>query len=252
MKQALYQYCLELTPLEVFGTQHQKTLVISLALVICVPWLAHRYFSEIGKQRLGSFIGWVTFSGYALWGIMHFVAGTFDIGRHLPLHLCYVVGVVTPLAMTWRNHTAFEFVYYCGCSGVLQACISPADVGSYPHFDFFRFWMLHTGVILSAVYAVVVYRMQPTAKGVHRTWLIVLAYLGLAICVNLALSTNYFYICVKPPQSLLDYLGPWPWYVLVAIPLAYVLIGVGYVPVWIHRRFRNGGSREKRCRDRQA
>jgi hypothetical integral membrane protein (TIGR02206 family) len=164
---------------------------------------------------------------------LHAIAGSFALAHHLPLQLCYFVAVLTPLVMTWRFCAVFEFVYYCAFSGVLQACISPDNVAEYPHFDYFRFWMLHTGVILSAVYSVVVYRMWPTAIGVVRTWLCLLGFLGLVITVNLAFDANYFYVCVKPPESLLDFLGPWPWYVVSAIPVAFLLIGIGYVPIWI-------------------
>lgn len=246
MRQALYQYCVDLTPLEIFGVPHLITLLVGVAIVFSVPWLSRKYLDESAQQRLGRFIGWLTFSGYASWAVLHLVAGSFDLSKHLPMHLCFVVGVVTPVAMTWRNQTVFEFVYYCGFSGVLQACISPAEVASYPHFDFFRFWVLHIGVILSAVYAVVVYRMWPTAQGVLRTWLIVLGYLVVAIVVNLSLGTNYFYICTKPPKSLLDILGPWPWYVVVAIPLAYVLIGIGYIPIWVVERVRGESPKSTR------
>ena len=93
---------------------------------------------------------------------------------------------------------------------------------------------------MSAVYAVVVYRMWPTARGVVRTWLWVVAFLGLAIVVNLVFDTNYFYIRHKPPASMLDYLGPWPWYIVIAFPVAFVLIGIGYVPIWIIDRIRDG------------
>ena len=238
MRQALYRYCTQWEPLGIFDSQHLATLAMSVALVVMVPWFARMKLNDRSQQVLGSGIGWTAFAGYALWAAIHAVAGSFDVARHLPMHLCYVVAVITPLVMTWRSFTAFEFVYYCAFSGVLQACISPDECARCPHFDYFRFWMLHTGVILSAVYAVVVYRMQPTARGVLRTWLWVLAFLGLAIVVNCAFGTNYFYIRDKPPNSLLDYMGPWPWYIITAMPVAFVLIGIGYVPIWLVERLK--------------
>lgn len=237
MQQSLYHYCTEWAPLEVFGRQHLSALAVSALIVAVVPWLARTRLSEQNQTRLGTAIGWTTLMGYICWFLLHLVAGSFDSHRHLPLHLCYVVAFLTPLAMTRRHFAVFEFVYYCAFSGVLQACLSPDDVSTFPHFEFLRFWVLHTGVILSAVYAVVVYRMWPTAYGVFRTWLWLLAYLAVVIFVNLVLKTNYFYICSKPPESLLDFLGPWPWYVVIAIPVAFVLLGAGYVPIWIVERW---------------
>ena len=32
--------------------------------------------------------------------------------------------------------------------------------------------------------------------------------------IDWAVDGNYFYLRSKPPGSLLDVLGPWPWYIL--------------------------------------
>ena len=41
------------------------------------------------------------------------------------------------------------------------------------------------------------------------------AFLVIALFANLILDANYFWIMGKPPAgSLLDYMGPWPWYIL--------------------------------------
>jgi uncharacterized membrane protein YwaF len=54
-----------------------------------------------------------------------------------------------------------------------------------------------------------------------------------AIVVNLSLDANYLFICQKPPTaSLLDHLGPWPWYVLGAEVAALANFAVAYTP-WL-------------------
>ena len=231
-RDALYRYCTEWNTLEVFGDQHRLTLLVSAGLIVSVPWLARRYLNGRQQQMLGSTIGWTAMTGYTAWALLHAVAGSFDPSLHLPMHLCYFVGVITPLFMTYRLFACFEFVYYCAFSGVLQACVSPADVATYPHFDFFRFWLLHTGVLLSVVYAIAVYGMWPTWRGIVTTWLWVFVFLLVAIPVNLLLNANYLYICHKPPLSLLNYMGPWPWYVAVGCVMALFHFALAYVPIW--------------------
>ncbi|HIN03237.1 MAG TPA: TIGR02206 family membrane protein, partial [Candidatus Marinimicrobia bacterium] len=62
-------------------------------------------------------------------------------------------------------------------------------------------------------------------------------FLGLATIVNLVLDSNYFWICGKPPTaSLLDYLGPWPWYILTAEIVALLHYLVAYAPFYFIKR----------------
>ena len=55
--------------------------------------------------------------------------------------------------------------------------------------------------------------------------------------VNVLLDANYLFLREKPEgASILDALGPWPWYVIWLICLAMVLCFVCYLPFAVHRR----------------
>jgi uncharacterized membrane protein YwaF len=58
-----------------------------------------------------------------------------------------------------------------------------------------------------------------------------------ALClglINQALGSNYLYLCNKPAHSsLLDYLGPWPWYILSLELMALFVYMLCYLPVWL-------------------
>jgi uncharacterized membrane protein YwaF len=51
--------------------------------------------------------------------------------------------------------------------------------------------------------------------------------------VNTALDSNYFWIRGKPPvPSLLDYMGPWPWYIMWSEFLALGHFIIAYSPFY--------------------
>ena len=52
-----------------------------------------------------------------------------------------------------------------------------------------------------------------------------------AAAANGLLDANYMFLCAPPPTgSLLDYLGPWPWYIVGEELLALVVFAILLLP----------------------
>ena len=89
-------------------------------------------------------------------------------------------------------------------------------------------------MIIALVYASVVYGMRPKIGSIKKAFVALNIFLLASIIINLIFDANYFWICGKPPMvSLLDYLGPWPWYILAAELVALVHFVVAYIPFYI-------------------
>ena len=181
---------------------------------------------------------------------MELIAGTFDVKLHLPIHLCRLANLLIPLVMVRRSYFFYEILYFWGLSGMFQAIITPDIAAGFPHFQYWRFWFAHHGMILALIYATVVYDMRPTIASVWKSMLTMNIFLIFAIIVNLLLDANYFWICGKPVNelgehvpSLLDYLGPWPWYILAAEFVALAHFLVAFLPfIFLNRGKRTIGT----------
>ena len=69
--------------------------------------------------------------------------------------------------------------------------------------------------MVAVIYAVVVFKFKPTLISLKKAFIGLNVFLVIALFANLILNANYFWIMGKPPAgSLLDYMGPWPWYIL--------------------------------------
>jgi hypothetical integral membrane protein (TIGR02206 family) len=59
-------------------------------------------------------------------------------------------------------------------------------------------------------------------------------YMALVAPINIALGTNYMYLFEKPKEAtLMDFLGPWPWYILGLEAVGTALFFIMYSPYLI-------------------
>ena len=71
---------------------------------------------------------------------------------------------------------------------------------------------------------------RPTFKGVLKTMIILNLLLPLIFAVNVFFQGNYMFLREKPYNgSLLDYLGPYPWYILSLEGVAFFI----FVCLWL-------------------
>jgi len=232
MREWVKEYMMEPNPFILFGSDHFWATVISLILWILVPLYSKNSLSKRNQNKLGIALGFMVMSNYIIWVILEGVAGTFDMKLHLPFHLCRFANLAIPIVMIYKKNRLFQILYFWGMSGMIQGAITPDVTHGFPHFHFFRFFIGHNGMVLTLIYAIVVYELKPTLKGLWESFLGLNLFLVLAAIINFGLGSNYFWICEKPlTASLLDYLGPWPWYILVGEFVAILHYFVAYAPI---------------------
>jgi len=151
-----------------------------------------------------------------LWFAWNYSTGQWNLQTILPLHLCSVMVYVGAAALITKSQALYEPLYFLGISGAFQALMTP-NLGPYgfPHFRFLSSFISH-GLILSApIYLTIVERMRPTWASLWRTVLVANLYLVFVGVVNWLTGSNYVYLARKPETAtVLDALGPWPWYIV--------------------------------------
>jgi hypothetical integral membrane protein (TIGR02206 family) len=80
-------------------------------------------------------------------------------------------------------------------------------------------------------------RYRPHWSSIKRVFIWVNIYLIIVTIINLLIGSNYLYTLHKPHIiTLLDFLGPWPWYLLSAELIALILFLILYSPYAITDR----------------
>ncbi|MFD0828891.1 YwaF family protein [Neobacillus sp. M.A.Huq-85] len=239
--QKYFQIPSKLDSFRLFSVQH--LLTIGIIFVLCfLLFVMRKELKKNRNQRIFRFSLAILLVAsdvsYHLWLIKEHA---WSIRRDLPLHLSDLVVILAVVMLLLRSYKLFQFMYFAALGSSIQALLTPSlDRFSFPHFRYIEFFVSHGGVVLACLFMVAAFHYRPTIFSMWVTILLVNLY---AICVfvlNKLLGANYLYIMKKPESaSLLDYLGPWPWY-LLSLELVMILsFYILYSPFWIKRRYQH-------------
>jgi hypothetical integral membrane protein (TIGR02206 family) len=150
--------------------------------------------------------------------------GEWSVEVNLPFQLTDAVTVVAAAALWRRAPLLVELTYFWALSASLQAVITP-DLGQdFPDLLYFTYFAAHSGAIAAACMLVFGARRAPRPGAVARVYAITAAFAGCAAIATVASGGNYMFLRRKPVRgSLLDFMGPWPLYILAGAVLALVL-----------------------------
>ena len=233
-------------PFVTFSAAHLVALGVTLAVALLVPLAARRYIDHAWQGRIGT--------GLAVVMVVHeilriaMLVAVFDrplIG-HLPLHLCGAALILGAIMLWRRNYRLYEVAYFWALGGGLAAILTPDIPFGFPHPWFIVFFTGHSLAPLAVLYATFVYGWRPRLRSVGIALAATVAYAALIYPVNLLLGTNYLYLVHKPYQpSPIDYLGPWPWYLLGLTAITAALCLLLYLPFGLTAERSAGGSKHR-------
>jgi hypothetical integral membrane protein (TIGR02206 family) len=137
---------------------------------------------------------------------------------------CDFAWLVAGVALLTGRARWSALLYYWGLTLSLQGVLTPDLADVFPDPQFFGYWVRHLAPVWAAVYLVGA-RVGPTWRGYRFVLALTTLWAATVMVLNARFGSNYGYLNAKPvTHSLLDFLGPWPWYVLVEA----VLIVVGW------------------------
>ena len=158
----------------------------------------------------------------------------------LPMQLCDWASVACIFALVWRHQLAYELAYFWGLSGTLQALLTPDVKEAFPDPLFISFFVSHCGILIAVFFMTWGLKRRPLPGSVWRAWLWSQLYLmtaGLVDWLFHAHQANFGYLDDKPANgSLMNFFGPWPWYILVLEALSLIFYAGFYLPFWLADR----------------
>lgn len=216
---------------ETFSWDHFHGLIYILIIGFLSIMIARKYLDFRQQVILGVLLS--IFPLVAVLARMYYTyrLGTFTIQDELPLHLCRTLALIMPFALAYKNDTWLGIGYFCILGGTLQALITPDLYHTLPHFSYYVYFIVHTGLFILPFYYMFVFGFRPTKRDLWNTMIFLNAYMIVTFIVNYAIDANYFYTLRKPISATpLDYFGPWPIYLIVVEILALLVFFILYLP----------------------
>jgi hypothetical integral membrane protein (TIGR02206 family) len=203
---------------EDYGGTHLVMLAIFVAAVGPLIRFGRTHRRDGAARRLAKVLAILIPAFTIPMQVVDFVTN-FDIDVTLPFHLCDLAWPAAAVAL-WTGHPYFVgLTYFWGLTLTIQAIITPSLAEPFPEPRFFAYWGMHCLVVWSALYLVWGLGLTPGWREYGTTLLTTLTWLVVAAGFNIVADTNYGYLCRKPTASILDFLGPWPWYVAAEVAL---------------------------------
>jgi hypothetical integral membrane protein (TIGR02206 family) len=224
------------TDFHLFGKQHLIMVALTLGLAFGLAFFAKRRLSERQQVRLSRTMTVIMAIAVLGWIFIQLALGYFNYKTDLPFDICNITALLLPFLMWTPRHRIHEVLYFWILAGTMQAVLTPHLFEGFPHYTFVKYWLVHGGLVVFAVYATLVFDLRPTWKSLWRSFLMLQAYIVFLFCINLLLGSNYAYLMGKPPTaSALDYLGDYPWYLLTSECVALALFVLLLLPVMRYR-----------------
>jgi hypothetical integral membrane protein (TIGR02206 family) len=222
---------------EAFGWSHAGAVAVLVAVTAALVVVGRRYRGSPVERRLSQGLAGVFAAFLVPVQAYYLLPGQGEIKHALPLQLCDLATMCAVWALWTHSSTAFALTYFWGLTLTAQAFVSPElTAPDFPSLPFMSFFGMHSLVLWTAIFLTWGVGLRPDWRSYRTAVLVTVGWGVVMFGFNQAAGTNYGFLTAKPlAASLLDVLGPWPWYLLSELVLGAAAWALITWP-WVRRR----------------
>jgi hypothetical integral membrane protein (TIGR02206 family) len=214
---------------EAFTPEHGLLLLLLLAGAGVLGVVGSRQRGRTGEERFRRTFAVLIPVFTIPFQVLQLLPDDFNLGTSLPLQVCDLSWIVAVHALWTRDGRAISLLYFWALVLDMQAAVTPSLGQTFPDPRYFMFWGMHFLTIWAAVYLVCL-AGGPGWRTYRLALVVTAAWAATVMVFNAVSGTNYGYLARKPAtSSMLDLMGPWPWYIAVE---ALVLVVVWALMTW--------------------
>lgn len=211
-----------------FGLLHLVTVVIVVAIIALATWWG-RSRTHDEARRFGRVLGVTLLVYYAIEGFVRVTWLHTPPIFLVPGELCSALFFIGAFALLTEHAVAFEVLFFWTFAGTIHALVTPTPNEGFPSLEYVRYFACHGLLVLVATYAVLALDRPMTWRSLVRAAIALQLWEFLVALFDWAFDQNFMYLRRPPPSpTLIDSLGPWPWY-LVSLEL----VAIASFALWL-------------------
>ncbi|SES01327.1 conserved hypothetical integral membrane protein TIGR02206 [Gracilibacillus ureilyticus] len=223
-------------PFQAFSLSHLFMILLTLVLLVFMYFFRdpiRKKYKRLVKYSLIAFLllGEIFFH---LWYLLH---DRWDVVINLPFQLCSISLYLCTIMLLTRSYRVFEVSFFVSMTGAFIAILTPELFFGFPHLRFFQFFLAHIAIVLACFYMIWIEEYKPSFRSVIKAFVVLNIMAFFVFIVNKMIGSNYMFLARKPSNaSIIDFLGPYPWYILSLEVIAFSIFLLLYFVFFKRRR----------------
>lgn len=191
------------------------TIICVFVLIFAVLFIGNK-IEKSKKTLYAKVLALIMLGFYIANHVILISIGKWELSKELPFHLCSISGLICCFIMFVPENSRqflFEFLFYCGIIGGVQAILTPLilDYGGY-NFFYIQFFFKHAMIIAFPIYLRNNLGMKLTKFSWLKSFLVLNVLMIILIQINNILGSNYMYVNTPPAVKNPLVIGEWPTY----------------------------------------
>lgn len=216
-------------PFNMWETAHVITIGFALICFACVFIFQKSLKPYRRKTRLT--VGWTLLISRLSLDYWYISNDQWYVSSSLPFELCSIASIMCAIMLLTKSKVLFEVFYFIAIGGAIQAILTPELLLGFPQYRFIQFFLDHTLLIMAPLIMISLYNYTITFKSLIKSFLTLNLIAVLVYIINHLINANYMFLMHKPrTASIIDYLGPYPYYILSLEAVAFMMFMILYLP----------------------
>lgn len=224
-------------PFSLWSITHGAPILIYFLFATTIVWYAKNKLTKPAQKKVLIYLSLLPLAALVIQNLIKINQGVFTIQDDLPLHICRILALFAPLVY-WKDNKFWTGVFYFWILvGTFNAVIAADIRHDFPHYNYFSYFILHIGLIPLPIYHCYILGRRIVKRDLWNAYWTANVFLILTMIINFSIQSNYMFTRHKPiVASLMDHLGPWPWYLVVLQFLGLALFFVVYLPFYFKEK----------------
>lgn len=218
-----------------FGIIHILTLLFITSCMIA--FYLYRHNLRPYRDIIRIVIGWTLIFSRLSLDAWYLITNNWTLDDSLPLQLCSISSVMCGIMLLTKSRPLFEVFYFLAVGGSMQAMLTPNLGFGFPQYRFLQFFLSHALIFIAPLILCWLYHFKITKRSLLKSLFFVNVLALIIYFINRSIGSNYLYLMGKPDSaSLLDVLGPYPYYIISLEVVAFIIFILLYLPFFITQK----------------